>query len=65
MQCSTEYVDTAVNAIVRTRIATPGPVIGLVVASECVFHSALAFPDPVEAEYVSGTYAALYAMRLG
>ena len=47
-----EYVDSAVNSwILRTgSLDIPhGPVIGLVVASDCVFHSALGFPDPVEA----------------
>ncbi|WP_185802641.1 acyl-CoA thioesterase [Pontivivens nitratireducens] len=47
-----EYVDTAVNAwIIRseTLIVPHGPVIGLVVASECRFHAALGFPDPVDA----------------
>lgn len=47
-----EYVDTAVNAwIVRsgTLDVPGGAVIGLVVASDCAFHAALGFPDPVDA----------------
>lgn len=47
-----EFVDTAVNAwIARSgSLEIPhGPIIGLVVASECIFHAALGFPDPVDA----------------
>jgi len=47
-----EYLDTAVNAwIIRTDtlVIPHGPVIGLVVASDCIFHAALGFPDPVDA----------------
>ena len=46
-----EYVDSAVNLwlIEAGALEVPGgAVIGLVVASECVFFSGLGFPDPVD-----------------
>jgi acyl-CoA thioester hydrolase len=45
-----EYVDTAVNAWIMESgcLAIPnGPVVGLVVHSECQFFAALRFPTPV------------------
>jgi len=46
-----EYVDTAVNRwlIASGAIDIPhGPVVGLVVETNCTFHAALGFPAPLE-----------------
>ncbi|RED12304.1 acyl-CoA thioesterase [Pontivivens insulae] len=47
-----EYVDSAVNGWIvgsGTLDVPKGAVVGLVVASACVFHASLGFPDPVDA----------------
>ncbi|SOH95044.1 acyl-CoA thioester hydrolase [Monaibacterium marinum] len=47
-----EFVDTAVNNWIiasKTLIIPNGPVIGLVVSSDCKFNASLGYPDPVDA----------------